>query len=128
MASGQYRVKLQKYNDLIAWQKAMDFVGAVYRASRTFPREEAFGLMSQLRRAVVSIPSNIAEGQSRRETREFLQHLGIAMGSLGEVETQLLIGARLNYITRAKSEELLAMPAELGRVMNGLSNAVSKRA
>jgi four helix bundle protein len=121
-------VKVDKFNDLIAWRKAMDFVEDVYRATKQFPKEELFGLTSQLRRAVVSIPSNIAEGQSRRSTKEFLQFLGIARGSLGEVETQILIATRLHYIPEVVSTALLARSSELGRILNGLSNAIAKRA
>jgi four helix bundle protein len=106
----------------------MDFVEDVYRASKQFPNEELFGLTSQLRRAVVSIPSNIAEGQSRRSTKEFLQFLGIARGSLGEAETQILIATRLHYIPEEVSNVLLGQSSELGRILNGLSNALTKRA
>jgi four helix bundle protein len=79
--------KLEKYNDLIAWRKAMDLVETLYLASASFPKSEVYGLTSQLRRAAVSIPSNIAEGQCRSTTRSFLQHLSIAQGSAAEVET-----------------------------------------
>jgi four helix bundle protein len=79
-------MKVKNYQDLIVWQKAMDLVEEVYKASRSFPREETYGLTSQIRRAAVSIPSNIAEGQGRRTTADFLRHLSIAYGSLREVK------------------------------------------
>jgi len=82
---------VQHYRELSAWQKAMDLAESIYQATRTFPREEQYGLTSQLRRAVISISSNIAEGQGRRSTGEFRQFLGNARGSLFEVETQVLL-------------------------------------
>ena len=87
-------MKVKNYQELIVWQKAMDLVEDVYKSSRDFPREEIYALTSQIRRAAVSIPSNIAEGQGRRTTLDFLRHLSIAYGSLREVETQILIAGR----------------------------------
>ena len=128
MVSGQkVELTVRKYRDLIAWQKAMDFVEAVYKVSNSFPREETFGLKGQLRRAAVSVPSNIAEGQSRRGSREFLHHLGIALGSLSEAETQILIASRLEYVTQDEAAVLLASADEVGRLLNGLSNAIEKK-
>jgi len=121
-------VKVKDYSQLIAWQKAMDFVEAVYRASKSFPKDEMFGLTSQIRRAAVSIPSNIAEGQSRRSSREFVHFLAVAKGSLSEAETQLMIAGRLGYIRNDDLSKLLEKAGELGRVVNGLSNAIEKRA
>src|SRR6476659_1156091 len=89
---------VRSYQDLVAWQKAMDLVELVYGATRGFPREEVYGLTSQVRRAAVSVPSNIAEGQGRASTKEFLHHLSIARGSLFEVETQVLVAQRLGYL------------------------------
>lgn len=83
----------------------MDLVEEVYRASRSFPREEVYALTNQLRRAAVSIPWNIAEGQGRRTTLDFLRHLSIAYGSLREVETQILISARLLYLSQGATEK-----------------------
>lgn len=107
---------VRNYSDLIVWQKAMDLVEAVYRV---FPKEEVYGLTAQLRRAAVSVPSNIAEGQGRRSTREFLHYLSIAHGSLRELETQLLIAARLGYCDAAEQENLTEITAEVGRLING---------
>ena len=89
-----------KYSELIAWQKAVDFVAEIYRVPADFPKTEMYGLTGQLRRGAVSVPSNIAEGQSRNGSREFVHHLGIACGSLSEVETQLIIAERLRYIDK----------------------------
>ena len=91
-------MSVRNYRELIAWQKSMDLVERVYLATRSFPKEEVYGLCAQVRRAVVSIPSNIAEGQGRQTTREFVHFLSIAHGSLREVETQILIARRLNYL------------------------------
>ncbi|MFO0889272.1 MAG: four helix bundle protein [Isosphaeraceae bacterium] len=118
---------VRQYQDLIVWQKAMDLVARVYEVSESFPRREMFGLTNQLRRAAVSVPSNIAEGQGRHSTRDFLRHLSIARGSLQEVETQILIAARLNYLTETAIAELLERTAEASRLMSGLSTSLSRR-
>jgi len=115
---------VKHYQELIAWQKAMDLVEEVYKVSRNFPREELYGLTSQLRRAAVSIPSNIAEGQGRRTTADFLHHLLIAYGSLLELETQLLIATRLSYLVPVKCNEILKMAGEVGRILNGLMSSL----
>ena len=119
-------MKLNTYQELIVWQKAMDLVEAVHKASSGFPRDEIYGLTSQIRKAAVSIPSNVAEGQGRRTTADFLRHLSIAYGSLLEVETQTLIASRLSYLATEKSNELLKQTAEVGRLMNGLMSSLSK--
>jgi len=97
----------RNYRDLIAWQKGMDLVEEIYGITKTFPKDEIYGLTPQIRRAVISIPSNIAEGEGRTSKKEFLNFLSIAYGSLREVETQILISERLQYIDRTKAEELL---------------------
>jgi len=116
--------KLRNYQELIVWQKAMDLVIAVYQQTREFPREELYGLTNQLRRASVSIPSNIAEGQGRNTTGDFRQFLSIAYGSLQEVETQLLIAGRLHNLNAEQLDPLLAQCAEVGRLINGLSRSL----
>ena len=115
----------RNYSDLVAWQKAMDLVEAVYRATLSFPHEERFGLTSQVRPAVVSVPSNIAEGQGCRSVNEFVRHLSTAHGSLREVETQVLIAGRLSYLHQRDVGELMELAAEVGRLINGLSNSLS---
>jgi len=104
----------------------MSLVEEVYRVSRSFPREEIYGLTSQLRRAAVSIPSNVAEGQGRRTTADFLRHLSIAYGSLLELETQVLIAARLSYLTREKCQDIMKLAAEVGRLLNGLMSSLAR--
>jgi four helix bundle protein len=95
---------VQSYRDLIAWQKAIELVTEIYRATQGFPDRERFGLTSQLRRAAVSVPSNVAEGQGRRSTGEFKQFLGHARGSLLEVETQIFIANNLGYFRKNKAQ------------------------
>jgi four helix bundle protein len=109
---------------LIAWQRAMDFVVAVYAASKAFPREELYGLTSQLRRSAVSIPSNIAEGQGRRADGYFKNSLQIAHGSVREAETQILLGQRLAFLDGPTAERLLDQAAEVGRLITGLANSL----
>ncbi|TVU87595.1 four helix bundle protein [Vreelandella titanicae] len=89
---------MRKHQELRVWQQAMDLVEHIYRVTAEFPDEEKYGLTSQLRRAAVSVPSNIAEGAARGSTKDFVRFLFIARGSLSEIETQLLIGQRLNYL------------------------------
>jgi four helix bundle protein len=116
----------RSYKDLVAWQKSMDLVTMTYEVSRSFPREEMFGLTSQLRRAAVSIPSNIAEGQGRLSLNEFRHFLGQARGSLMEVETQIQIARNLNYIQAQDAETIFATCAEVGRILNGLLSSISE--
>src|SRR5882762_43837 len=117
-------MKVKNYRELIAWQRAMDLVEEVYKSSRQFPREELYALTSQIRRAAVSIPSNIAEGQGRTTTKDFLRHLSIAYGSLREVETQILIAVRLLYLAQDSTEQMMNLAAEVGRLLNGLMNSL----
>jgi len=112
---------------LIAWKKSMALVAEVYLRTRGFPATEVYGLTSQLRRAAVSIPSNIAEGHGRRSTGEFKQFLGHARGSLSEVETQVLIARDLCYLNLEQTETLLCRCAELGRIINGLLVSLDRR-
>jgi four helix bundle protein len=104
----------------------MDLVEEVYKASRRFPREEIYGLTSQLRRAAVSIPSNVAEGQGRRTTQDFLRYLSIAYGSLLELETQILIATRLSYLAPGNCSSILKMAGEVGRLLNGLMSSLAR--
>ena len=110
----------RNYRDIIAWQKSMELCVAVYKASERFPKEERFGLINQWRRAAVSIPSNIAEGQGRGTDREWRQYLRIAYGSLREVETQALLAERLGYLEKRAVDAILEIAAEVGRLINGL--------
>jgi len=109
-----------RYQDLLAWQKAMELVEQIYAVTSKLPQEEMFGLKSQMRRCAVSIPSNIAEGQGRSTRGEFQQFLGHARGSLYELETQILIAAKLHYLHPDEQERLRTEAQRLGRIINAL--------
>ena len=116
----------QSYKELLVWQKSMTLVTDIYRATESFPKTEIFGLASQLKRAAVSIPSNIAEGQGRDSTKEFLYHLSVAYGSLMESETQIQIAVNLSYIDQILAGKLLTQCGEVGRMLNGLTRSLRK--
>ncbi len=118
---------VRSYRELVVWRKAMDLVRAIYDETKGWPKEEQYGLTSQIRRAAVSVPSNIAEGQGRSSTKEFLKHVSIAYGSLMEVETQIIIAQEQAYCSAEQAEMLLALAAEVGRLLNGLSRALKRR-
>ena len=111
----------QHYKDLIAWQKAMDLVNAIYDITDAFPKRETYSLTDQIRRAAVSIPSNIAEGQARYSRPDFHRFLRMARGSLAELETQLMIAHSLGYVGNDPERSLLMKAAELGRILNALT-------
>ena len=108
---------MEGYRELMVWQKGMDLVVAVYRLTATFPKSETFGLASQMQRAAVSVPSNIAEGNALRQTKAYLRHLAIASGSLAELETQLEIAERLGYSTDCS---IASQANEIGRMLTVL--------
>ena len=118
-------IRSRNYRDLIVWKKSIDLVSVLYTSTSTFPKEEIYGMTSQIRRAGVSIPANIAEGQGRNSRGEFRQFLGIAQGSLAELETLLLISGNLLYFTPQKTDELLEMCQEIGRLLAGLKNSLA---
>jgi four helix bundle protein len=118
---------VHSYRDLVAWKRSMALVLEVYRLTQSFPKIETYGLTSQLRRAAVSIPSNIAEGQARLTTGEFKHFLGNARGSLKEVETQILISTDLGYLRTEECEKLLAATTELGKILNGLIASLDRK-
>jgi four helix bundle protein len=117
---------VRSYRDLIAWKKSMCLAAAVYRCTESFPRSELYGLTSQLRRAAVSVPSNIAEGQGRPSSGEFKQFLGHARGSLLELETQILLAEELGYLESATGDQLLQQASEVGRILNGLITSLPR--
>ena len=118
---------VRDFQDLIVWQKAMDLVELVYRASASFPKEEVYGLTSQMRRAAISIPSNIAEGHGRHTTADYLHFISITNGSLKELETQVCIACRLRYISAAREGRITSMTAEVGRLLNGLASSLRQK-
>jgi four helix bundle protein len=115
---------IRNYQDLVAWQKAVDLTEQVYRCTRGFPKEELYALTSQMRRAAVSVASNIAEGQGRRSDKAFLYHLSVAHGSVRELETQVIVSGRLGLLDEASVADLLSGTAEVGRLVTGLENAI----
>ncbi len=116
--------KPKHYKDLLVWQKAMALAKGVYVLTAKFPAEERFGLISQMRRAAVSVPSNIAEGQARQSTGEFLHFLSRSSGSLAELETQLLLSVELNICPKQETEELIGQIGELQKMIVGLRRAL----
>ena len=117
----------RNYRDLVAWQRAMDLVEVVYRLARRLPSDELYGLISQVRRAAASVPSNIAEGEGRNSPNDFARFLGYANGSLREVETQLFIAVRVNYLTTEDISAAINLAEETGRIINGLIRSLQQR-
>ena len=124
MPRGTTGVQVRSYRDLKVWQKAMDLVVASYRVTRELPPNESYGLVTQIRRAAVSVPSNIAEGHGREHLGDYLRHLSVANGSLMELETQILIAERLGYMPAADVRGVLSATAEVGRMLAGLVRAL----
>jgi four helix bundle protein len=121
-------VTLKSFRDLRVWQAGMDLVEGVYRLTQTFPKHETFGLASQIQRAAVSVPSNIAEGHTREHSKEYLHHLSMAQASLAELETQMEIAARLRYLPPEHLRQNLDRISSLGRQLYALRNALIKPA
>ena len=113
---------MKTHKDLEVWKRSMDFVVDLYSVTKIFPNDELYGLTSQMRRAAVSIPSNIAEGSARQGNKEFIHFLYIALGSTVELETQLIIAYKLNYINKEKYDFLNVQLSEIGKLLNGLIN------
>lgn len=120
-------VGVSSYRDLQVWRQALDWAEAIYEATAHWPRDERFGLISQVRRSAVSVASNIAEGAARRSTGEFIQFVGMARGSLAEAETQLLLAQRLAYLPASDSQVLLAASEEISRMLVALSVSLGRR-
>jgi four helix bundle protein len=119
--------KVGGYKDLIVWQKAITLVKRVYQVTSPFPSEERFGLVSQMRRAAVSIPSNIAEGQARHTTGEFIQGISHAEGSLAELDTQLTIAVELEFCPQAQTTDVFALLVEVRKMLNALRRTLETR-
>ena len=117
---------VKSYRDLDTWQRAMDLVVTVYKATDIMPSDERFGLTNQIRRAAVSVPSNIAEGQGRSSPNDFLRFLAIARGSLNELETQILMAHRLNYLSEDERDSVLTLSDEVSRLLRGLSRSIGQ--
>jgi four helix bundle protein len=111
---------VQSYRELVVWQKGMDLCALAYLVTKRLPKEEMYGLVSQIRRSVVSVPSNIAEGFGRDQTGSFINHLRIAQGSLKEFETQVLVCRRVDMLTDEDITPLLSLADEVGRMLRAL--------
>ena len=119
---------MKTFRDLLVWQKSMTLVTEIYKISTGFPKDEAYGLTSQMRRCAISIPSNIAEGYGRNSTNEYIHFLRIATGSLYELQTQIEISMNLNYLKRANFDELYEYSREIERMLGSLIGKLSPRA
>jgi four helix bundle protein len=120
-------MSIRSYRDLVAWQKAIALAKAVYIACESFPKNETYGLSSQVKRSVVSVAANLAEGHSRETTRDFLRFINIAYGSLSETETHLILANELGMISMQSLEDMLEQSAEIGRILNGLSRSLKEK-
>ena len=118
---------VRSYRDLLVWQKAVDLVADCYGVAKQLPRSEIYGLVTQLQRAAVSIPANIAEGHGREHLGDYLHHLSIANGSLMELETHIIVAERLNYLGANDVEHILSLSGELSRMLTGLTKKLSAR-
>ena len=116
-----------RYRDLVVWQKAMETADGIYAATQDWPKEEVYGLTNQVRRAAVAVAANIAEGNGRTGSKEFLHFLSIANGSLYEVETHLLMAQRLQYLSEPACEAFLLQTAELERLLKGLISSLRRQ-
>ncbi|MGB9613530.1 MAG: four helix bundle protein [Candidatus Margulisiibacteriota bacterium] len=118
---------IRDYKDLVVWQKAYELCVEVYKATRDFPRSELYGMVLQLRRAAVSIPSNLAEGHTRQHTGEFIQFIYTALGSSSELETHLMISLELKYLKENEFENLSKRLIEIRKMLNGLINSLREK-
>jgi four helix bundle protein len=122
----EIKSKISSYKDLLVWQKAITLVKEIYLLTKTLPEEEKFGLISQMRRCAVSIPSNIAEGWGRNSTKSYVQFLTIARGSLLELETQIIICKELTYISNENYNIITNLIVEESKMLNSLVKAINK--
>ena len=118
---------MKNYRELIVWQKAMDLTEEVYKIVRLLPKEELYGLTAQIKRASVSVPSNIAEGYSRNTTKEYVRFLYIARGSLSEIETQLLLCIRLKFLSNEQISSALSLIPEIGKMLNAIISKLNPK-
>jgi len=119
--------KIRTYRDLLVWQKSMVLVTDIYKASKSFPKDEIYGLTSQIRRCAVSIPSNIAEGYGRNSTNDYIRSLHIATGSLYELQTQLEICLNLRYLNKNSFDKLYESSREIERMLSSLTKVLNDK-
>ena len=120
------RLTVRGFRDLVAWQRSVDLVEHIYRITGGWPKAEIYGLTNQIRRAAVSVPANIAEGQGRSSRKEFAHHVAIAYGSLCEVETHVIIANRLAYIDSETCDDLIVQTTDVARPLHGLMQSLQK--
>ena len=118
---------MKTFRDLLVWQKSMNFVTEIYKESKSFPKEETFGLTSQIRRSSVSIPSNISEGYGREGVKDYIRFLNIAMASLFELQTQLEIAFNLEYLKKEKFDILYELSREIERMLSSFIKSIKSR-
>ena len=118
--------KVKSYEDLEVWKRSIQLVKSIYLLSANFPSEEKFGLTSQIRRAAVSVPSNIAEGSERYNTKEYMQFLYISIGSIAEIKTQIIIACELGYAEELKTQNLITEVSSIDRMLKALINSLRK--
>jgi four helix bundle protein len=116
--------EMKTFRDLLVWQKSMPFVTEIYKVSKSFPKEETFGLTAQLRRSAVSIPSNISEGYGREGVKDYLRFLNIAIASLFELQTQIEIAYNLGYIKKEEFENLYELSREIERMLSSFIRSI----
>jgi four helix bundle protein len=121
------KAKVKGYRDLIVWQKSIALVKQIYQLTQNFPDDEKFGLISQMRRAAVSIPSNIAEGQARRTTGDYVRFVSIAEGSLAEPDTQLIVAIELSFCTKIQIKEIFLLMVEITKMLNALRRSLMSK-
>ena len=126
MTTLQNKVTIMSYRDLIVWQKSMSLVTQIYKSTKSFPKDETYGLVVQIRRSAVSVPSNIAEGYGRNSTDDYIRFLRFAVSSLYEVQTQLQISMNIGYIAKNDFEKLLEGSKEIERMLNSLVSKIIK--
>ena len=120
-------MSVSSYRDLKVWQAAMDLVEHVYELTGCFPKHELYGLTSQIQRSAISIPSNIAEGHSRASSKEFLHYISIALGSVAELETQLMLAGRLKYVGQNDTQCAIARLEDIGKMLRGLQKSLKSK-
>jgi four helix bundle protein len=125
--SSEFSEKIDSFKDLMVWQKSLLLLKSVYRATKNFPREEMWGLTSQIKRSAISIGSNIAEGSSKRSTREFIRFLNISYGSLSELEAQLIMAYELEFLPHDDLSALTERYNEIGKMLNGLIRSLTNK-
>ena len=120
-------MRLNNCRELKVWQASMELAQQIYRLTTNFPKEETYGLVSQIRRAAVSIPSNIAEGHTRESTKEFLHHISVSLGSFAELETQFILSGKLGYVEAQTVDSILLKLDEAGKMLRGFQKSLKSK-